>query len=64
MGIAGRVAGHIAANPVVLDTVSNTKPIRYHWGKAPKVHGWATEGAGGEDVVVYTGIRWVFVKVV
>lgn len=64
MDVASRVAGNIAADPVVMDTVANTKPIRHHWGKATKVHSWTGEGAGGEDVVVDGNISWVCVQAV
>ena len=62
--VSSWIARHVAADPVVMDTVSNTKPIRHHWGKAAKVNSWTGEGAGGEDVVVDGGVCRVSVHVV
>ncbi len=64
MDVARWIAGHIAANPVVMDTVADTIPIRHHWGKATEAHGWTSERAGREDVVVDGSISWVCVQAV
>lgn len=52
MNIPSRVGGNVAADPVVMDAISNTKPVRHHRRKAAKVYSWTGEGAGGENVVV------------
>lgn len=61
MSIPTWVAGYIASNPVVMDTVSNPKPIRHHRGKSTKADSWAGEGTGGQDVVVDGCVGWVCV---
>lgn len=62
MNIASRVAGDVAADPVVVDTIADAKPIGHHWGEASEAHGWTAEGAGGEDVVVDGGVSRVCVQ--
>lgn len=62
--IASWVAWYVAADPVVVDTIANTKPIRHHWGKASKADSWTGEGASGEDVVIDGSVRWVCVQTV
>lgn len=52
VNISSGVGGHVAADPVVMDAISNTKPVRHHRRKAAKFYSWTGEGAGGEDVVV------------
>lgn len=64
MDVASRVAGHIAADPVVMDTVADAKAIRHHRGEAAQTHSWAGEGAGGEDVVVDGSVSRVRVQAV
>lgn len=64
MDVASRVARYIAANPVVVDTVANAKPVGHHWGKAAEADSWTGESAGGEDVVVDSGVRRVHVQTV
>lgn len=64
MAIASWVAGHSEVDPVVMDPVADTEPIRDHRGKATEVHSRTGEGAGGEDVVVDGGVRWVCVQAV
>ncbi len=64
MDVASWVAGHIAADPVVVDTVADTKPIGHHWSKATEVHSWTGEGAGRQDVVVDGSVSWVCVQAV
>lgn len=64
MDVASRVAGHVAADPVVVDAVADAEPVGHHRGEAAEVHGWAAEGAGGEDVVVDGGVSWVRVQAV
>lgn len=63
MGVTTRVAGYVAANPVVMDTISNTKAIRHYGGKTTKVHSWTGEGTCRKDVVVDGCIGWVCVEV-
>ena len=63
MNVASRVAGHVTADPVIMDTIANAKPIRHHWGEAAEVHGWTGEGAGREDVVVDGRVSRVSVQV-
>lgn len=62
MGVTTRVAGYVAANPVVMDTISNTKAIRHDRGKTTKVHSWTGEGTCRQDVVVDGCIGWVSVQ--
>lgn len=50
--IASWVAAHIAAYPVVMNTVANAEAVRNHGGESTEAHGWTGEGAGREDVVV------------
>ncbi|MEQ2198821.1 hypothetical protein XENOCAPTIV_018960, partial [Xenoophorus captivus] len=64
MDVASRIAGHVAADPVVVDTVTNAEPIRHHRSEAPEADGGASECAGGEDVVVYSSVGWVCVQAV
>lgn len=64
MDVASRVARYVAADPVVMDTVANAKPVSHHWGKAAEADSWTGEGASGEDVVVDGGVRWVCVQAV
>lgn len=64
MDIASWVAGHVTADPVIMDTIADAKPVRHHGGKATEAHGWAGEGAGGEDVVVDSGVSGVSVQAV
>jgi len=64
MDIANRVAGHIAADPVVMDTVANAEAVRHHRGEATEIHSWTGEGARGQDVVVDGSVGWVCVEAV
>lgn len=57
--ITRRVAGDVATNPLIMDSVADTKPIRHYGGEATQAHGGTGEGAGGQDVVVDGGIGWV-----
>lgn len=59
VNIASWVAGHIAADPVVVNTVADTEAVGHHRGEATKVHSRTGEGAGGEDVVVDGRVRGV-----
>lgn len=61
MTITTWVAGYVASNPVVKDTVSDPESIRHHRGKSTKADSWAGEGAGGQDVVVDGCVGWVCV---
>lgn len=63
MDVASWVGGHAAADPVVMDTIADTKAVRHHWGKAAKVNSGTGEGASGEDVVVDGSVRRVCVEV-
>lgn len=63
MGVATWVAGYVASDPVVMDTVSNTKAVRYYGGKAPKVHSWTGKGTSRKDVVVNGCVGRVCVEV-
>lgn len=62
--VTSRVAGHVTADPLVMDAVTHTEAIRHHGGKAAQTHSWTGEGAGGEDVVVDGGVGWVCVQTV
>lgn len=62
--VASWVGGHITADPVVVNTVANAKPVWHHRGKATKVHSWTGEGASGEDVVVDGRVSGVSVQTV
>lgn len=64
MDVASWVTRYIAANPVIMDTVPNTKPVGHNWGKAAEADSWTGEGASGEDVVVDGSVRWVRVQTV
>lgn len=59
MYVASWIGGHTAANPVVVDTIADTKAVRHHWCKAAKVNSRAGEGASRENVVVDCSVRWV-----
>ena len=61
MDVASRVAEHVTANPVVVDSVANAKPIRHHWGEARIAQSWTGKGAGSKDVFAHGGV-WVNVK--
>lgn len=45
-----------------MNSISNTKAIRDHGGKAPKVHCWAAQRARGQDIVVYLPVCRVQVE--
>lgn len=62
--VASRVAGHVAADPVVMDAVADAKPVWHHRGEAAEAHGRTGEGAGGEDVVVDGSVGGVCVQAV
>lgn len=62
--IASWVAGYVASYPVVMDTISNAKPIRYHGGKSTKVHSWTSEGTGRQNVMVDGRVRSLCIQVV
>lgn len=62
MDVSSRVAGHVAADPVVVDAVTDAEPVGHHRSEAPEADGGAGEGAGGEDVVVYGGVGGVCVQ--
>lgn len=64
MNITLWITRHIAANPLIMDTVAHPESIGHHRGKASQVNGRAGEGAGGEDVVVDGGVGWVLVQAV
>lgn len=64
VNIPSGVGGHVAADPVVMDAISNTKPVGHHRRKAAKAYSWTGEGAGGENVVVDGTVRRVRVQAV
>lgn len=64
MDIASRVAGHIAADPVVMDAVAHPEAVGHHWGEAAEVDSRTGQGAGGQDVVVDGGVSGVSVQAV
>lgn len=64
MDVSSRVAGHVAADPVVVDAVADTEPVGHHGGEASQADGGAGEGAGGQDVVVDGGVGGVGVQAV
>lgn len=63
MDVASWVGGHTAADPLVMDTIANTKAVRHHWGEAAKVNSRTGEGASGEDVVVDGSVCRVCIQV-
>jgi len=62
MNISGRVAGHIAPDPFIMDTIAHSKTIRHHRSKPAQTDRWAGESTGGQDVVVYGGICRILVQ--
>lgn len=54
--IAGWVAGHVAADPVIVDAVAHAEAVGHHGGEPPQVDGRAAQGAGGQHVVVDGGV--------
>lgn len=64
MNISGRVAGHIAPNPFIMDTIAHSETIRHHRSKSAQTDRRAGKSTGGENVVVYGGICWIMVETV
>ena len=64
MDVSGRVAGHVAADPVVVDAVAHAEAVGDDGGEAAQADGGAGEGAGGQDVVVDGRVRRVLVQAV
>lgn len=64
MNISGRVAGHIATDPFIVDTIAHSETIRHHWSKSTQTDCGAGESTGGENVVVYGSICWILVETV
>lgn len=62
MDVPGRVAGNIATDPTVMDTITHSKTIWDYRGKATQTDSRASECASGQDVVVYGCISWVLVQ--
>lgn len=60
--VASRIGGHVAADPVVMDTVTDAEPVGHHRSETPEADGGAGERAGGQDVVVYGAVGWVSVQ--
>ena len=56
MDVASWIAGYVAANPVVVDPITNTKAVRHNRSESPEAYRRAGEGAGGKDVVVDGGV--------
>lgn len=64
MDVAGRITGHVAADPVVVDAVTDAKAVGHHRSEAPQTDCRTGEGAGGQDVVVDGGVGGVRVQAV
>ncbi len=64
MNISGRVAGHIAPNPFIMNTIAHSETIRHHRSKSAQTDRRAGKSTGGENVVVYGGICWILVEIV
>ena len=61
MDVAGWVAGDVAADPVVVDTIAYAEAVWDDRREAAQADGRAGEGAGGQDVVVDGRVRRVLV---
>lgn len=59
MAVASWEAGHNASHGSLTKTISQTKPIRHHWGEATGSQYWTVECARTEDVVGDGSVSWV-----
>lgn len=62
MNISGRIAGHIAPNPFIMDAIAYSETIRHHRSKSAQTDRGAGESTGGQDVVVYGSICCILVE--
>lgn len=62
MDIPGRVAGNVATDPIIMDTIAYSKAIWDDGSKATQADSRTSECTGGKDVVVYSCISRVLVQ--